>query len=65
MTIVAEQGEMMQRIDANIEEGRNNVEGAQTELLKYLQSISGNRWLIVKIFAILIFFVIVFFVFFV
>jgi syntaxin 5 len=64
-SIVAEQGEMMQRIDTNIEEARSNVDAAQGELLKYLHSISGNKWLIVKIFLVLIVFIIIFVVFFV
>lgn len=29
------------------------VEGAQGELLKYLNSVSSNRWLMVKIFFVL------------
>ncbi|CAJ0745526.1 10247_t:CDS:2 [Entrophospora sp. SA101] len=50
-TMVAEQRETVQRIDANTEEIQNHVEGAQKELLKYYASISSNRWLVVKIFA--------------
>lgn len=63
-TIVAEQGEMMQRIDANVNESKENISGAMEQLLKYLQGISGNRWLIVKIFLVLIVFIILFVVFF-
>jgi len=64
-TIVAEQGEMMQRIDANVDMAVANVGGAQEQLIKYLQKISGNRWLVVKVFLVLIIFVIIFVVFFV
>jgi len=64
-TLVAEQGEMIQRIDHNIEDTSSNVNNAQAQLLKYLSKISNNRWLVVKLFAILIFFVILFVVFFV
>jgi len=62
--IVAEHGEMMQRIDENIEEAAGHVSGAQEELLKYLKSISSNRGLIVKVFLVLIVFIAVFVVFF-
>ena len=45
-TMVAEQGEMAVRIDENVERSVANVDSAQTQLLKYLNSISSNRWLI-------------------
>ena len=51
------------RIDANVEETEANVESAHGELLKYFQSVTSNRWLIIKIFFILIIFFIVFVVF--
>lgn len=52
-TMVSEQSEMIQRIDANTEDVVDNVEGAQRELLKYWSRVSGNRWLIAKMFGIL------------
>ena len=51
------------RIDANVEDTALNVEGAHSELLKYFQSVSSNRWLMIKIFGVLIFFFIIFVVF--
>nr|XP_020652989.1 syntaxin-5 [Pogona vitticeps] len=51
------------RIDANVEDAQLNVEGAHTEILKYFQSVTSNRWLMVKIFLILIVFFIIFVVF--
>jgi syntaxin 5 len=51
--MVSEQSEMIQRIDANTEDVVDNVEGAQRELLKYWSRVSGNRWLIAKMFGIL------------
>lgn len=51
------------RIDSNVEETELNVEAAHSELLKYFQSISSNRWLIIKIFFVLIIFFIIFVVF--
>ncbi|KAK4149155.1 D-galacturonate reductase [Chaetomidium leptoderma] len=52
-SMVSEQSEMIQRIDANTEDVVDNVEGAQKELLKYWSSVSGNRWLIAKMFGVL------------
>lgn len=48
------------RIDENMDDTLANVEGAQGALLKYLSSISSNRWLMIKIFFVLIFFLMVF-----
>uniref|UniRef100_A0A061QP88 Syntaxin 5 n=1 Tax=Tetraselmis sp. GSL018 TaxID=582737 RepID=A0A061QP88_9CHLO len=61
--MVQEQGEMAVRIDENVEESLQNVEGAQAQLLKYLNTISSNRWLIMKIFAVLVVFLVFFVVF--
>lgn len=52
-TMVSEQSEMIQRIDANTEDVVDNVEGAQRELMKYWTRMSGNRWLIAKMFGVL------------
>lgn len=52
-TMVMEQGEMIQRIDANTEDIVENVEGAQRELMKYWSRVSGNRWLVAKMFGVL------------
>ncbi|KAI1898680.1 hypothetical protein AGOR_G00074870 [Albula goreensis] len=61
--MVKEQEETVQRIDANVEDTQLNVEAAHAEILKYFQSVSSHRWLLVKIFLILIIFFIVFVVF--
>ncbi|TDZ15498.1 Integral membrane protein sed5 [Colletotrichum sidae] len=55
-TMVSEQSEMIQRIDANTEDVVDNVEGAQRELLKYWGRVSSNRWLIAKMFGVLMIF---------
>ena len=55
-TMVSEQSEMIQRIDANTEDVVDNVQGAQRELLKYWSRVSGNRWLIAKMFGVLMIF---------
>ncbi|KAA8539621.1 hypothetical protein F0562_026313 [Nyssa sinensis] len=59
-TMVAHQGELAIRIDDNMDESLANVEGARSALLRHLTQISSNRWLLIKIFAILIFFLMVF-----
>lgn len=53
-------GQFCCRIDENMDDTLANVEGAQGALLKYLNSISSNRWLMIKIFFVLIFFLMVF-----
>lgn len=54
--MVTEQSEMIQRIDANTEDVVDNVEGAQRELMKYWSRVSSNRWLIAKMFGVLMIF---------
>ena len=51
--MVSEQGEQIQRIDANTEDVVDNVEGAQKELMKYWGRVKGNRWLVAKMFGVL------------
>lgn len=55
-TMVQEQGEVIQRIDDNVEDIGLNINGAQRELMKYYNSVSSNRWLMLKIFGVLIVF---------
>lgn len=45
--------EMAQRIDANTEDVVDNFQGAQRELMKYWSRVSGNRWLVAKMFGVL------------
>ncbi|KII94155.1 hypothetical protein PLICRDRAFT_50139 [Plicaturopsis crispa FD-325 SS-3] len=59
-TMVAEQRETVQRIDADTLDIASNVGGAQRELLKYYASISSNRWLMLKVFGVLIVFFLIF-----
>ncbi|CAI9298449.1 unnamed protein product [Lactuca saligna] len=42
-TMVSQQGELAIRIDENMEDTLANVEGAQGQLMRYLNSISSNR----------------------
>ncbi|XP_043698324.1 syntaxin-32-like isoform X2 [Telopea speciosissima] len=59
-TMVSQQGELAIRIDENMDDTLANVEGAQGQLLKYLNSISSNRWLMIKIFFVLVVFLMIF-----
>ncbi|XP_069704276.1 syntaxin-5 [Periplaneta americana] len=61
--MVKEQEEMVERIDANVQDAELNVEAAHNEIIKYFQNITSNRWLMIKIFAVLIFFFFFFVIF--
>jgi len=62
--LVSEQQDLIQRIDDNVEATSSRVTEAQNELLKYLNSISNNRALVLKVFLVLFVFILLFFVFF-
>jgi len=61
--MVKEQEEVMVRIDSNVEDAAMNVEAGHSELLRYFRSVTSNRWLMVKVFGVLIFFFVFFVVF--
>lgn len=61
--ILAGQRETVQRIDDNIADVEMNVTGAQNYLMKYYKSISSNRWLIIKVLGVVLFFFFIFVVF--
>ena len=56
--MVSQQGEVVQRIDMNIEDMSVNVQRGQGQLARYLRRVSHGRFLIAKMFAVLIFFLI-------
>jgi len=58
--LVAEQEHTILNINTNIEDANDQMEDGIAQLQKYLARLSGNRWLMIKIFAILIFFAILF-----
>lgn len=62
--ISQEQDYLITRIDENIMQTEEHVEGAYKQLLEYLPKITSQRWLFLKIFAILAVFIILFVVFF-
>lgn len=55
--MVAEQRETVQRIDENVVDIESNINAAHGELSKYLASMMSNRWLMMKMFGVLIVFV--------
>ena len=59
-TMIKEQEEQIQRIDSNVDDVELNVNEAHSELLKYFQSVTSNRWLMIKIFIVLIVFFVIF-----
>lgn len=61
--MVQAQAETVVRIDENVDETISNVDAAQTYLLKYLKGISSNRWLVLKVFFVLMIFMAIFLVF--
>ena len=58
-TMVSEQAEQIQRIDANTDDVVENVDGAQRELMKYWGRVQGNRWLVAKMMGVLMVFFLV------
>ncbi|KAJ3195465.1 cis-Golgi t-SNARE syntaxin [Irineochytrium annulatum] len=58
--ILSAQREMVQRIDDNVVDIEGNVSNAHGELLKYFQNLSTNRWLMIKVFAVLVVFFLLF-----
>lgn len=57
-TMVSEQGEMVERIDANVEDTVVNMEAGQNQLMVYYNSIASNRSLILKVFGVLLAFLV-------
>uniref|UniRef100_A0A6B2LCB2 t-SNARE coiled-coil homology domain-containing protein n=1 Tax=Arcella intermedia TaxID=1963864 RepID=A0A6B2LCB2_9EUKA len=63
-SLVALQNEQIQRIGDNVDTTMIHSESALQELLKYLQGMSSDRWLIIKVFVIIMFFLFLWFMFF-
>ncbi|KAI8055222.1 snare protein SED5/Syntaxin 5 [Syncephalis plumigaleata] len=58
--MVAEQRDTVQRIEANVDDMSANISGAQRELLKLYANVTSNRWLMLKIFIVLVVFFLLF-----
>lgn len=56
-SLVQMQRERIDTIDQNVNDVDMNINAAHGQLLKYYESISSNRWLMLKIFGVLIIFV--------
>ena len=56
--MVSAQGEMLQRVDENVEDALVNVQSGNEQLQLYWRNMSNNRGLMMKIFAILAFFIV-------
>ncbi|KAK4468428.1 hypothetical protein MN116_007635 [Schistosoma mekongi] len=63
-TMVHEQDESIRRIDANVDDAAISIEAGHSELIRYFRSISSSRWLMIKVFFVLIVFFVIFVVFF-
>jgi len=63
-SIVAIQHEQLARIGEKIDLTAEHADSALAELLKYLKGMSSDRWLIIKAFLIVIFFLFLWFMFF-
>ncbi|GLE03308.1 hypothetical protein PINS_up012198 [Pythium insidiosum] len=61
--LIQEQGDLVQRIDDNVDDTVGNINAGENELMKYYTSLSNNRMLALKVSAILFVFLI-FFMFF-
>lgn len=57
--MVQQQGWQLQRVDENIEDSLSNVQEGLGQLQRFYRNMSSNRGLMVRIFAILLFFVVV------
>ncbi|KAH3762355.1 Integral membrane protein [Pelomyxa schiedti] len=62
--LVAEQDEYVKRIDERVDEASHNVDVAHREIVKAEKRVSSNKWLAVKVFSVLVLFIILFIVFF-
>ena len=62
-TMIAEQSELVERIDDDIESAVYNADRGQNALLKAYETVSSNRGMYTKISAILLIFIIFFVIF--
>lgn len=59
--LVMEQGERIERIDQNLDLVNANLEGGHLQLQKYLRGMSSNRTLLLKLFAVMFVFIVIYF----
>lgn len=58
--LVKDQEDTIINIGKNIDKSNDHMEGAIEQLQIYLSSLNGNRWLMIKVFAIMIFMAVIF-----
>ena len=58
--VVAEQGELIARIDSNTEQALGHIGEAHEQIKKFERSTRGDRALILKVFGVLFFFIVVY-----
>lgn len=58
--LVAAQGEVVMRIDDDMEAALEDVQKGHAEMVNYLRIVKGNRAVIFKVFALLLVFIVVF-----
>jgi len=61
--MVQQQEEMIMRVDQNIEDSVENIQKGNDQLMKYYSTVSNNRMLILKVFGVLIAFIVFFILF--
>lgn len=61
-SLVAEQGETITRIEDDVEEGLVNTKEAHDSIQNVYEITKGNRGMILKVFALLLFFILLFLV---
>jgi syntaxin 5 len=62
-TMISQQQEQVERIDMNMDDTLHYVDEGHSQLLQYFKSVSSNRSLMIKSFAVVIFFAILFILF--
>ena len=57
--MVAMQGDKLQRVDADLDDSLVNVREGHAQLQRYWRNMSRNRGLMMRVFAIVMFFIVV------
>ena len=57
--MVHEQGAQLQRVDENVDDSLGNMREGQAQLQRYWRGMSSNRGLVMKVFAVMMFFIVV------
>ena len=63
-TMISAHDDLVRRIDHNVEDVEANVLGAQDQLMRYMSSVGSNRWLMIRMFLVMIVFFLIFVLFF-